>query len=54
MDANYSADGHMGSFVSSFVGVLASRVEDQAKALTPGEKSPFGILGDWTPEASTV
>ena len=41
MDANYSADEHMGSFVSSFVGALASRVEDQAKVLTPGEKSPL-------------
>jgi hypothetical protein len=54
MAANYKADEHMSSFVSSFVGVLASRLGDQATALTPGEKSPFGIIGDWTPEASTV
>lgn len=54
MAANYRADEHMSSFVSSFVGVLASRLEDQAAAFTPGEKSPLGIFGDWTPEASTV
>lgn len=45
---------HLSSFVSSFVSALAERVDYDATELTAGKKSPFGIIGAWTPEAPTV
>lgn len=54
MDTTYAADEHMGSFISSFVGALADRVQEDAKAPLAGENTPFGIIEAWTPEAPAV
>lgn len=54
VDTTYAADEHMGSFISSFVGALADRVQEDAKAPLAGENTPFGIIEAWTPEAPAV
>lgn len=54
VDTKYTADeAHMGSFVSSFVSLLAEQVETNSRELTWGEKDIFAPIGA-TSEAEPV